>query len=1729
MGGLPDLWYAMCSYHSKPTEEVAKFEHPTIGMEGGSCDQLHILVTGGAGYVGSHTVVDLLEKGHNVVVVDNLCNVHMATDGKKPESLLKAESLTGRSLEFHKLDIVDKEALQAVFSMQKFDCVFHFAALKAVGESCAVPLKYYRNNVGGTANLLEVMQENGVMRIIYSSSCTVYGDPLYLPIDESHPMGKNISSPYGRTKAIVEHMMMDLCHAQKDLGCVFLRYFNPVGAHPSGELGEDPLDTPSNLMPYISQVAIGKRDMFYIFGVRDYVHVMDVARGHTAALKKLMNPDFHGWRAYNLGRGKGYSVIDVVKEFEKASGKNIPFKVIARRPGDLPFVYANPKLAYDELGWKAQSDLDDICRDAWNWQMKYPHGSPWWKRRKDDGVKEEKEKEKEKEGEEEEEGIQQCHICSSNLEKKAHPLQCSSCSNLTCDSCIVWNPGSKLWTCNACLQRKLRKLRRYLCTSGHFGPGTIVEAVHFLSLPAFEIAEEYLPVTQKSCLPVLSCEDPGKNFLSVRIKAARLFSQSFHFATSCLSYPFTRLYDSPFLRILWPSLGLPIRFHQSPRCVKEMGPRKLGVSIDPDSENDSGCPGSVSPAWTEGTGSNSETMRPPVGSPTDLHASNGNESGPRLSLSPGERKVWDGCGIELPEVDPTTAEVREHVETLVETFIGLPLDNASVEKIFDHPSYDAVMDKYCGPLGDALTRLSYALQMAINNEPLGEDETPSTLHATLKKLIEDLKRDVRTLPPIPRRSNDSSAKDSCSFSSQPYEDLLAIAILNKVIQEHVDGREVQTDADGKKSKLKGSKYGDVGIQPDMDELAESHLAVDSDTDSDRARSPLAYVIEEQIEEITTTYETDSEAEEGEDGDKKEGFFNEPYISRSVVTDGADGEKVDGISDLDFICSALNFTKEQPVPFPELGLDLAHGSPKSEDEDLQEGNYKGQLSHVPLESWKENWLFQKRKVSGKRNNPGAWDVDELSDLSEQESYQSVEYSSEEEFEVVPDHEQHILNQSFTREPLRSSSSGPSSTGNDISQKDSEYTEDYDRVQTRTKSWKKSPSPTPEEEENFSYPQTQHPVPKPRSHNVSHDNVCESNVPTYLPPLKRPAPPIDLSFSINPVTLTLHAGKALRLRCSITAAQQPFTVFWYHNGEALVGLDDVYMYQVRNTFHLERYNTMPSHGGIYTCAIHTKTGQRWQDCQVVIRKTNRAHQPPVFVRNLPEEVVYDGRPSLQLQCQVDGYPEPSLCIFQDGTKLERNAVELEPLQYGEWTLTLKSGVADLSGRYEVEAWNSVGRARSSCQVISSSSESLTAKTNPNPSLMPSLWQSQHQEQEKPGRSSRADFEVSQAISSSEEALNQVSLSETSNETRTRDVSDLHLDGPPRPGRPSKEKKPSACPPPDTHSKSEHDSHYPIPGTIAEREHLKWLKAKPLSNNPYSAENIARRMQKMDLRNTTHLEDPAFVKGSFDDVNTTNPYTINCGPKSIDPDQYRRDYYIPGEETRKRRTSYSPPKQQQQFLSLQPQVNQVSARQTEAERPQVTEADNSGIPEEQELHSLPSVRQLASKFLPSTENPQVIIVEKQGESSSEDRAKSFTPSKPQLEIHSLTARSMPAEIREAMKKQRPKERNRNIAVVEEGFRRSASSVPELERNNPSPEHLGIPNVPKRLNGKKCEEEEISGGYTSDESSGSQSHPPTSARRKPKTSSIASRAAYWDQRVSQGLSSDSQLSPRGDIPDFT
>ncbi|XP_054276252.1 UDP-glucose 4-epimerase-like [Macrosteles quadrilineatus] len=343
-----------------------------------------VLVTGGAGYVGSHTVLELLKIDYEVVVVDNLVNSYKALSSELPECLRRVEKLAGRKVTFYNLDLSDRGALSKVFKKHSVFCVIHFAALKAVGESCQKPLLYYSNNITGSITLLEVMIENGVKNFVYSSSSTVYGNPQFLPLTEDHPTGQGCTNPYGKSKYFVEEILKDVCLADNGFRVISLRYFNPVGAHPSGDIGEDPAGQPNNLMPYIAQVAVGRRAELLVYGndyntrdgtgVRDYIHIMDLVSGHICAIEKLRDPTTKGFKTYNLGTGSGHSVLEVIEAFKTASGKDVKYKVVGRREGDIAESYCDASLASKELNWKAEKSLKEMCEDMWRWQAKNPNG-----------------------------------------------------------------------------------------------------------------------------------------------------------------------------------------------------------------------------------------------------------------------------------------------------------------------------------------------------------------------------------------------------------------------------------------------------------------------------------------------------------------------------------------------------------------------------------------------------------------------------------------------------------------------------------------------------------------------------------------------------------------------------------------------------------------------------------------------------------------------------------------------------------------------------------------------------------------------------------------------------------------------------------------------------------------------------------------------------------------------------------------------------------------------------------------------------------------------------------------------------------------------------------------------------------------------------------------------------------------------------------------------------------
>ena len=335
---------------------------------------MSILVTGGTGYIGSHTVVELLSAGYEVVVLDNLSN-------SSQESLRRVEEITGKAVPFYEADISDRDALESIFAKEKIECCIHFAGLKAVGESVQKPWEYYSNNVAGTLVLVDVMRKHGAKNIIFSSSATVYGDPDCVPITEAAPR-KECTNPYGTTKSMLEQILTDIQKADPEWNVVLLRYFNPIGAHESGRIGENPSGIPNNLMPYITQVAVGKRERLGVFGndydtpdgtgVRDYIHVVDLAKGHVAALSMIEKKA--GLKIYNLGTGNGTSVLELVKTFEEVNGVKIPYEIMPRRAGDIATNYADPALAREELGWSATLDIRRMCEDSWRWQNNNPNG-----------------------------------------------------------------------------------------------------------------------------------------------------------------------------------------------------------------------------------------------------------------------------------------------------------------------------------------------------------------------------------------------------------------------------------------------------------------------------------------------------------------------------------------------------------------------------------------------------------------------------------------------------------------------------------------------------------------------------------------------------------------------------------------------------------------------------------------------------------------------------------------------------------------------------------------------------------------------------------------------------------------------------------------------------------------------------------------------------------------------------------------------------------------------------------------------------------------------------------------------------------------------------------------------------------------------------------------------------------------------------------------------------------
>ncbi len=334
---------------------------------------MKILVTGGAGYIGSHTCVELLNQGYEIVVLDNLMN-------SCKKSLDVVKELTGKDFPFYEIDMLDYNAMETVFKEQKIDAVIHFAGLKAVGESTKIPITYYHNNITGTLHLMQLMEKYDVQNIVFSSSATVYGTPKTVPITEDFPL--STTNPYGSTKLMIENILTDIQKANNKLSVTLLRYFNPIGAHKSGKIGEDPKGIPNNLLPYVAQVAVGKLEKVHVFGddyatkdgtgVRDYIHVVDLALGHLKAIEK--NTGRSGVHIYNLGTGNGYSVLEVIKSFSKACGKDIPYQIDPRRPGDIAECFADPKKAREELGWEAKRGIEEMCEDSWRWQSANPNG-----------------------------------------------------------------------------------------------------------------------------------------------------------------------------------------------------------------------------------------------------------------------------------------------------------------------------------------------------------------------------------------------------------------------------------------------------------------------------------------------------------------------------------------------------------------------------------------------------------------------------------------------------------------------------------------------------------------------------------------------------------------------------------------------------------------------------------------------------------------------------------------------------------------------------------------------------------------------------------------------------------------------------------------------------------------------------------------------------------------------------------------------------------------------------------------------------------------------------------------------------------------------------------------------------------------------------------------------------------------------------------------------------------
>jgi UDP-glucose 4-epimerase len=334
---------------------------------------MNILLTGGAGYIGSHTAIELLSAGHSVIIVDNLSNSNL-------EAVRRVEKITGKQIPFYQVDVCNETELEKIFEQNAIDGVIHFAGLKSVGESVAKPVEYYRNNIDSTLSLIEVMKKHGISKLVFSSSATVYGEPESLPLTEDSRVGVGITNPYGWTKYMNEIILTDISHANQDFEVTLLRYFNPVGAHESGLIGEDPSDIPNNLLPYVSQTAVGKREKVSVFGddydtvdgtgVRDYIHVVDLAKGHLAAL----NHSTPGVHTYNLATGSGTSVLELITAFSKAAGKEIPYQIVDRRPGDVAACYASAAKAEKELAWKAEKTIEQACEDSWRWQSQNPDG-----------------------------------------------------------------------------------------------------------------------------------------------------------------------------------------------------------------------------------------------------------------------------------------------------------------------------------------------------------------------------------------------------------------------------------------------------------------------------------------------------------------------------------------------------------------------------------------------------------------------------------------------------------------------------------------------------------------------------------------------------------------------------------------------------------------------------------------------------------------------------------------------------------------------------------------------------------------------------------------------------------------------------------------------------------------------------------------------------------------------------------------------------------------------------------------------------------------------------------------------------------------------------------------------------------------------------------------------------------------------------------------------------------